>query len=172
MGGEGRDDWAKAYAAASVDWLPAGGRGLGRGGRDRAGSAAARRKRRRRRRRRAELVVARRKKGQLRGQRLLGSGMRVRVGLTVLLWAVLLGSALASSGQYPPWTGGREPPPPLRPPSRGRAVGGSSLPRPRLSLTVLCWVWDARGQVFVEGSLRGEGRRRVAPDTLPTPLLT
>lgn len=51
------------------------------------------------------------------------SRMRVGVGLTLLLCAVLLGTASANSGQYPPpCSGGQEPPPPPAS-TQGRALG-------------------------------------------------
>lgn len=80
------------------------------------------------------------------------SRMRVRVGLTLLLCAVLLGSASASSGQYPPpRIGGREPPPPgLQP---GTGPWGLKLETPlslvtpctSLSLAVIPWTWAGLG---------------------------
>lgn len=106
--------------AAGGDWLRSRAEGPGKGGgrdasRKSSGEAAAA----------AESVVPEAKATAPGGGGSPESRMRVRVGLTLLLCAVLLGTASASSGQYlPPGSEARSHRPPgLHP---GQGLGGWS----------------------------------------------
>lgn len=119
-GREDRGDWARSPWRQAGIGCALGQRGLGRGGgrdanRKSSGEAAAA----------AESVVPEAKATAPGGGGSPESRMRVRVGLTLLLCAVLLGTASASSGQYlPPGSEARSHRPPgLHP---GQGLGGWS----------------------------------------------
>lgn len=157
--------------AAGGDWLCSRAERPGKGRRQetRAGRAAARRRRSRwwQRRKRPTAPV---------GDSGRESRMRVRVGLTLLLCALLLGTASAASGQYPPpRTGGREPPPPGLHPRAGPwglrlglHSSGHTSHQPVTRCHSLGFGWPELERV-IRGLERGGEEGAV---TLPTPLLT
>lgn len=96
--------------------------------------------------------------------------MQVRVGLTLLLCAVLLSSGSASSGQYqPPRAEGPEPSPPgLHLPTGRPGLGLCSPFTPRSGLSLALFLgFCCPGSVGLFGELEGEGEKGQ-----PTPVHT